>query len=291
MTIGSFDGVHHGHRVIIERLKEKALSVQGESVLVTFAPHPRLLLFPNDNGVELLSTDAEKIALLTTLGIDHLVLVKFDEAFASQSAVDYVENFLIERLQTHTLIIGHDHKFGKGRVGDYALLKQYSLQDSFELSQITAQEINEIAVSSTKIRNLLYTGDILIANEYLGSRYTLSGKVVHGNKIGRKIGFATANIDYQHSHKLLPAIGIYAVWAYVQGKQYQGMLYIGKRPTIDKTIIVVEVHIINFESDIYGEHITVEFVDKIREDHKFESLEALSIQLEKDKSTAIKLLS
>ena len=291
MTIGSFDGVHHGHRVIIDRLKEKALSVQGESVLVTFAPHPRLLLFPNDNGVELLSTDAEKIALLTTLGIDHLVLVKFDEAFASQSAVDYVENFLIERLQTHTLIIGHDHKFGKGRVGDYALLKQYSLQDSFELSQITAQEINEIAVSSTKIRNLLYTGDILIANEYLGSRYTLSGKVVHGNKIGRKIGFATANIDYQHSHKLLPAIGIYAVWAYVQGKQYQGMLYIGKRPTIDKTIIVVEVHIINFESDIYGEHITVEFVDKIREDHKFESLEALSIQLEKDKSTAIKLLS
>ena len=291
MTIGSFDGVHHGHRVIIDRLKKKALSVQGESVLVTFAPHPRLLLFPNDNGVELLSTDAEKIALLTTLGIDHLVLVKFDEAFASQSAVDYVENFVIERLQTHTLIIGHDHKFGKGRVGDYALLKQYSLQDSFELSQITAQEINEIAVSSTKIRNLLYTGDILIANEYLGSRYTLSGKVVHGNKIGRKIGFATANIDYQHSHKLLPAIGIYAVWAYVQGKQYQGMLYIGKRPTIDKTIIVVEVHIINFESDIYGEHITVEFVDKIREDHKFESLEALSIQLEKDKSTAIKLLS
>ena len=291
MTIGSFDGVHHGHRVIIERLKEKALSVQGESVLVTFAPHPRLLLFPNDNGVELLSTDAEKIALLTTLGIDHLVLVKFDEAFASQSAINYVENFLIERLQTHTLIIGHDHKFGKGRVGDFSLLKQYSLQDSFELSQITAQEINEIAVSSTKIRNLLYTGDILIANEYLGSRYTLSGKVVHGNKIGRKIGFATANIDYQHSHKLLPAIGIYAVWTYVQGKQYQGMLYIGKRPTIDKTIIVVEVHIINFESDIYGEHITVEFVDKIREDHKFESLEALSTQLEKDKSTAIKLLS
>lgn len=291
ITIGSYDGVHSGHQMIIRRLNKLARQYKGESVVITFHPHPRQALFPEDKSLRLLSTPEEKALLLENLGVDHLVFVPFTLEFANQSPDEYIQDFLVKKFHPVCIVIGYDHRFGKGRKGDIDYLKKHQQAGGFEVVEIPRQEIENIAVSSTKIRKALLAGNIQKANQLLQHSFQLTGKVVRGQQIGNELGFPTANLDVTAPHKLIPADGIYAVRVIHQNQLYDGMLYIGTRPTLEEyDHRTIEVNIFDFDQMIYGDDLTLIFVDRIREDARFESLERLREQLKKDKESAIKLL-
>jgi riboflavin kinase/FMN adenylyltransferase len=292
VTIGTFDGVHLGHKQIIAQLKEVAGAIGGETVIITFHPHPRKIISSVPGDVKLLTTLDEKIALLETAGIDHLVVVPFDHVFANQTAQQYVEDFLYKYFKPHTIIIGYDHRFGKGRLGDYRLLEEYGKKLGFAVKEIPEQLLNEVAVSSTKIRHALIENDIDTANNCLGYAYFFEGIVVEGNKLGRTIGYPTANLHVSSEEKLIPGDGVYAVTvvnpdaAGMSESPLQGMMNIGLRPTVDGKKRVIEVNIFDFDKDIYGQTLQVHLHHYLRGEVKFNGLEELKAQLLKDKHLA-----
>jgi len=288
LTIGTFDGVHLGHAKIIERLRKKAIEVDGESIIITFDPHPRFVVAPNSTPIELLSTSQEKIKALQALHVDNVVIVPFTKAFSDISAEAYIRDFIVSNFHPHTIIIGYDHHFGKNRQGNYELLESVKATYGFQLEEIPVQEIEHIAVSSTKIRAALHIGDIKKANELAGKYYTLEGVVIHGEKRGRLIGFPTANVHVGDAHKLIPANGVYAVKAYLKETIYKAMLNIGVRPTVSSSNHrSIEVNIIDFDQDIYDETLRIEFVDKLRDEIKFNGIDELIAQLTIDKQDAL----
>lgn len=286
VTIGTFDGVHIGHRKIIFRINEIARQINGESVLLTFFPHPRMVLHPEDSSIKLLNTLNERIELLKQAGIDHLLIIPFTAEFAETSSEDFIRQVLVEKLGTKKLVIGYDHHFGKNREGSFMNLKNSASDYGFEVEEIPEQDINDVAVSSTKIRKSLLLGDLSTAKQYLGYDFELNGTVVRGDQIGRTIGFPTANIFVGEKYKLIPKDGIYAAMANINGKQYAGMLYIGNRPTLNETKKVIELNIFDFDQDIYDQNIQVLLKEFIRDDQKFENLEALKAQLGNDEEVA-----
>jgi riboflavin kinase/FMN adenylyltransferase len=284
LTIGSFDGVHEGHLKILGQVCRKADEIDGDSVVITFYPHPKMVIGNDDFKIQLLNTMEEKISLLENAGIDHLVIVPFSSEFAEMDARSYITEFLVKNFKPHTLIIGYDHRFGKNRTGDIGLLQSMKQEFHFEIMEIPEQIIKDITVSSTKIRQHLMSGEIETANELLGYPYPLSGTVEEGEKMGRKIGFPTANVAPDQSSKLIPGDGVYMVWVQLEysQKKYKGMLNIGHRPTFGSYKRSIEVHILDFSDDIYEKRVTISFIKKIRNEIKFESAEALKEQLDKD---------
>ena len=290
VTIGTFDGVHLGHRKILTRLCDLATQQQGESVVLTFFPHPRIVLHPDDHGLKLLNTLDERIALIGQLNVDHVIVQPFTKEFSHQSSDEFVHNVLMNELGTKTLVIGYDHHFGHNRKGTYKELEELAPVYGFGLEEIHEEIIHEVAVSSTKIRKALEAGDVAYANELLGYEYMLTGNVMKGDGIGKQLGFPTANIIPSEKFKLIPGEGIYAVQIKIEEQRFNGMLYIGTRPTFEKTERAIEVNIFDFEKDIYGKDITVFFKQRIRDDARFASAEELSRQLENDREEAMKIL-
>ena len=296
VTIGTFDGVHRGHRLILDRMRSVAEEVGGETVIITFDPHPRNIVGMRSDPQPLLTTMPERINLLAKIGIDHLVIVPFTPAFAAMDPRDYVKDFLVARFHPHTLIIGYDHRFGRQREGDYHLLESLSETYGFQVRELDAQILRDAAISSTRIREALTEGRPEEATEQLGYPYFFSGLVRHGDKRGRTIGFPTANLKPDDPAKLLPADGVYAVrisLSEADGDAYTktGMMNIGLRPTVDGTRHLAEVNIFDFNADIYGRVLTVQVISRIREERKFSGLEALQAQLSSDRSTAMLLTS
>lgn len=282
VTTGTFDGVHFGHQKILARLKEVSQMYNGETVIITFFPHPRLVLFPEDNDLKLINTLDEKISLLESAGIDHLIIIPFTKEFSRLSSLEFIQQILVDKIGTKKLVIGYDHHFGKNREGSFEHLKHYASEYGFEVEEIPEQDINDVAVSSTKIRNAILNGNVEIANQYLGYQFNLSGTVVKGDQIGRTLGFPTANIQVPESYKLIPGDGIYASEISIDDKIHKGMLYIGNRPTVNGINKVIEVNIFNFEEDIYGKNIKVNFLKYIRGDKKLNGLEELKAALAQD---------
>lgn len=296
VTIGSFDGVHQGHKLIIDQLKKEAESINGETVIITFHPHPRKIIGSISGKSFLLTTMDERIFLLDGAGIDHLVVIPFTEAFAEQDAAVYVKDFLVKYFHPHTIIIGYDHRFGKNRKGDYHLMDALAPINNYIIKEINEQVLNEVTISSTRIREALQRGDIKTANEFLGYPYFFDGEVIHGDKRGRTIGYPTANIQLKNAEKLLPADGVYAVRVSITGSenksiQKQGMMNIGLRPTVDGLNHSIEVHLFDFNEDIYGKEIQISVIHKIRDEQKFSGIEALKSQLERDQKEALELLN
>ena len=291
ITIGTFDGVHKGHQQIIRQLKQEAQEIGGETVIITFHPHPRSIV-PGRKPVSVLTTRAEKIELLGKMGIDYLVIIPFDLNFSQQSAASFIQNFLVEKFHPHTVIIGYDHRFGKGREGDYQLMEKMGNQFGFTVKEIPEQVLNDVAVSSTKIREALMQGEIATANNYLGHAYFFEGKVVEGKKLGRTLGFPTANIEIDDAEKLIPANGVYAVEIQIEHSPdlLKGMMNIGFRPTAGGTSRTIEVHVFNFAKDIYEKPMRVFVQYFLREEIKFPGLDALKDQLKKDQLDALALL-
>jgi riboflavin kinase / FMN adenylyltransferase len=290
VTQGTFDGVHIAHKVIIKRVKELASQLKGETVLMTFDPHPRLVLFPEEQGLKLLTTLDEKIIALEKEGIDHLVVIPFTKEFSNQSSVQFIRDIVVDKIGTKVLVIGYDHRFGKNREGTFEHLKEFAPIYGFDVVEIPEQDIEEIAISSTRIRKSLEIGDVVMAAKYLGRYYELSGKVVKGKQLGRTIGYPTANIQIEDPNKQIPADGVYAVEVFFNNEWKGGMLNSGFRPTVDGKVHAVEVHLFDFNSDLYDQTITIRFVDKLREEMKFNGLDELKNQLEKDKLHAIAVL-
>jgi riboflavin kinase/FMN adenylyltransferase len=292
VTIGTFDGVHLGHRQVIQRLKEAAAAVAGETVIITFHPHPRKIVSSAILGIRLINTLEEKISLLAALEIDHLVIVPFTEAFANQPAQDYLEHFLIERFHPHMIIIGYDHRFGRDRMGDYRLLEKYAPQYDYRLKEIPKHILENISISSTNIREAILHSDIQTANKLLCYPFFFSGTVVDGDKLGRKLGYPTANLRIEDPEKLVPGNGIYAVNAQLRGEPniMKGMMSIGFRPTVDGKKRVIEVNLFDFDREIYGEELKVICQKYLREEVKFDSLDELIVQIGKDKEDSLRLL-
>jgi riboflavin kinase/FMN adenylyltransferase len=297
ITIGTFDGVHTGHARILEQLRQEAARIDGETLIITFYPHPRKIVKGGTEEVRLINTLEEKIQLLSWQQIDHLVIVPFTEAFSQMTAEQYIKDFLLAKFHPHTVIIGYDHRFGKGRLGDYHLLEQYSASEGFQLQEIPVHLLDEISVSSTRIREAIQRTDIATANQLLGYPFFFSGVVVKGDQLGRTLGYPTANIQLTNTEKLTPADGIYAVEAALlpddtlfNGSLLKGMMSIGIRPTVGGTKRTIEVNLFDFNEDIYGRELRV-FVKKyLREEVKFDGLEALKIQLGKDKEDTLAAL-
>ncbi len=290
VTSGTFDGVHQGHRKILTRLKEISDKNMGETVVITFWPHPRLVLKPDDDTLKLLNTFEEKAELLKQQGIQHLLRIPFTKEFSQLSSADFIKNILVEKIGTKKLVIGYDHRFGKNREGSFDQLKVNAPQYGFEVEEIPRQDIDHVAVSSSKVRKALEEGDVTTARHLLGQSYSITGRVIKGDRLGRVLGFPTANIDLDSRNKLVPAEGIYAVTVNHAGNRYGGMLYIGNRPTIDGARRSIEVNIFNFDKEIYGEDLTVSFEKLLRADSKFKNLEELKVQLQKDKESALEAL-
>jgi riboflavin kinase/FMN adenylyltransferase len=292
VTIGSFDGVHFAHKKLINRINQIANEINGDAVVVTFHPHPRSIVFPNDKSLVLLSTIEEKIELFRKSGVKHLIVIPFTVEFAQLSANEYVEKFLIKALKTKYLVVGYDHKFGLARRGDFQLLQMYEKEGSFKLIEIEKQEIDEIAISSTNIRKAIANSDMDQANGLLGGHYYIRGRVVKGDGIGKTIGYPTANIEVNGKDKLIPPVGIYACFVTVANHRFKGMLYIGNRPTINaEGKPVVEVNILDFNDNIYDEYIGLEIVKFLRSDQKFDGLEGLKNQLDLDRINADQVLT
>jgi riboflavin kinase/FMN adenylyltransferase len=289
ITIGTFDGVHIGHRKILEKIIHNAKELDCESLVLTFFPHPRMVLQEN-SSVKLLHTMEEKRTLLQKIGIENLIIHPFNKEFSQLTAEEFVKEILINQLQIQKIIIGHDHRFGRNRTADINDLISFGEKYGFEVEQISAQEIDEIAVSSTKIRNALINGTISLANEYLGYNYFFSGTVVQGQQLGRTIGFPTANIHIKEDYKLIPKNGVYIVKSYLNEELIYGIMNIGNRPTVNGLNQTIEVHFIDFDKDLYGQEVTIEVVEFIREEHKFDSLESLKNQIQKDKIFCITYL-
>lgn len=292
ITIGTFDGVHMGHRQIIDKLKTEAKSQNGETVIITFHPHPRKVVSSAILGIRLINTLTERIDLLAQLGIDHLVVVPFTDAFANQAAEDYIKDFLVDKFHPHTIIIGYDHRFGRDRMGDYRLLEKKAVEYNYYLKEIPKHILENISISSTNIRQAILHNDIATADKLLGYDFFFSGKVIHGDKLGRKLGYPTANLKINDEEKIIPGNGIYAVYAQPEGysEKLKGMMSIGFRPTVDGKKRVVEVNIFDFDKEIYDQTLKV-FVKKyLREEVKFNGLDELVKQIDQDKVDSLKVL-
>jgi len=327
VTIGTFDGVHFGHQKIIRQLVEKAKADNGESVILTFFPHPRMIIDPENQDLKMINTINEKAEILKSLGVDHLIITPFTRDFSNQLPEDYIKNILVNNIGTKHIIIGYDHRFGKDRSGNLADLKAAGLTYGFTVEEIMEQDIHDVAVSSTKIRQALLEGDVSLAADYLGYPFSIFGRVIKGDKIGRTIGFPTANIFVEETYKLIPGDGIYAVTVEIEVRKseswksedanpepstfnlqpltfkgvaaeqrqtpnakhqiYKGMAYIGQRPTINGMTRNIEVNIFDFNQEIYGQDIKMNFLKFLRHDVKFTGLEALTIQLQKDKEATL----
>lgn len=288
VTIGTFDGVHTGHKQILQRVNKAKAELGGESFIFTFHPHPRQVLFPQQSDLKLLTLTEEKLQLLEQAGIDHVLVYPFTKEFSQLSASEYVKNILVDAIGVKKLIIGYDHKFGNNREGNIESLKKFALQYDFEVEEIPAYEIDNSNVSSTKIRKALEQGDIQTANEFLGYEYFVSGTVVQGKKLGRELGYPTANIEVADKAKLIPQNGIYAVTTIAENVRYKGMMSIGYNPTTDTdNKVKLEVNIFNFDKDIYGREIAIHFHERLRSEEKFTSLDELKKQLEQDKKNAL----
>jgi len=285
VTLGTFDGVHLGHRKLIRKLREMADAIDGETVVLTFFPHPRMVLYPHEHGIELLNTIREKIKLLEQEGVDHLIIHPFDLEFAELSAKEFVTKVIVNKLKTKKLVIGYDHRFGKDREGSFEDLVNWAPTMGYEVEKIAEEDVNNIAVSSTQVRNALKRGDIESANSFLGRPYTLTGTVIHRNKIGRTLGFPTANLHIPENYKLIPSEGVFVVKVLLGDEQYFGMLSIGRRPTLEQNgDLSVEVYILDFDREIYGSELTLQFLKWIRGDQKFKSLDELKQQIEMDRT-------
>jgi riboflavin kinase/FMN adenylyltransferase len=289
VTTGTFDGVHLGHQKIISRLQEVTKKYSGETVLLTFYPHPRMVLFPDDNELKLLNTQQEKIELLKKYGIDHLIIYPFTKEFSRMTSVEFVRDILVNRIGTKRLVIGYNHHFGRNREGSFEHLKEYGTLYGFEVEEIPAKDIDHIEISSTKIREALQTGDIKTASTFLGYNYSITGKVVDGKKLGKTIGYPTANIFVEDKYKLIPADGVYAVNVKHKGVMYGGMLNIGNNPTVNGKMKTIEVNIFDFNKEIYGDEATIYFLARLRDEVKFNGLEELKAQLVKDKDNALRI--
>jgi riboflavin kinase/FMN adenylyltransferase len=286
-TQGTFDGVHLGHQKILEQLKNEAAAIGGESVLLTFWPHPRLLLFPDDNDLKLLQTLDEKLEMLSKCEVDNVIVLPFTKEFSHILPADFIRDILVGKFNIHSLIIGYDHRFGRNREGDIELLKSHSPQYGYKVTEIGAEDINHITISSTKIRNALNSGEVETANKYLGRPYSFSGEVVKGMQLGRKLGFPTANLQIDNGFKLIPANGIYAVKCVVRGVEYGGMMSIGLNPTIEGKKFSIEAHLFDFDDGIYSEQMEVRVIAWLRDEKKFENIEELSLNLQLDKKNAL----
>ena len=293
ITIGTFDGVHLGHLQIIRQLIKEATDMQGEPVLITFYPHPKQIVGSIQKILFILNTPEEKYELLQNAGISNIVVVPFTKEFAEQPAGNYIQDFLVGKFHPHTIIIGYDHRFGKDRAGDYHLLEDEAARFGYMVKEIPEHILLDVTISSTKIRQALLSGDIDTANEFLGYDYFFSGIVMEGNKLGRTIGYPTANLQITDVQKLIPANGVYAVELTVEGfaGNYKGMMNIGVRPTIEGTTRVIEVNIFDFDQAIYGKQVKVSLKKRLRDEVKFNGLDALKEQLAKDKVNAIDSLS
>lgn len=292
VTTGTFDGVHIGHKKIINRFKEIAANINGETVLLTFSPHPRLVLFPEDNNLRMLNTMEEKSELLSAAGVHHLIIHPFTREFSRLSSAEYVRNILVNKIGTKKLVIGYNHQFGRNREGSFEHLKEFGFTYGFDVEEISAIDVDNVKISSTKIREALLKGDIETSARYLGYDYPLSGIVVHSSKIGHSIGFPTANIIVSDRLKLIPADGVYAVNVFFAGKEYKGMMNIGVKPTLNSSNKrTLEIHIFDFNQDIYDCELKVTFKSKLRDEIKFSGLEELKKQLELDKIKSLEILS
>ncbi|SER37070.1 bifunctional riboflavin kinase/FAD synthetase [Pedobacter rhizosphaerae] len=296
VTIGTFDGVHFGHQKIIRQLVERARQDQGESVILTFFPHPRMIIDPENQDLKMINTIDEKAKMLESLGVDHLIITPFTRDFSNQNPEDYIKNTLVDNIGTKHIIIGYDHRFGKDRSGNLSDLRAAGKTYGFSVEEIMEQDIHDVAVSSTKIRQALLEGNVSLAADYLGYPFSVFGRVIKGDKIGRTIGFPTANLFVEETYKLIPSDGIYAVTVEMESalpvedakiQTYKGMAYIGQRPTINGMTRNIEVNIFDFNQEIYGQDIKMNFLKFLRHDVKFTGLEALTIQLQKDKEATL----
>lgn len=292
LTIGTFDGVHLGHQKIIQQLSKAANEIGGSSVLFTFYPHPKMVLFPTNHGVKLIQTQSEKLKKLEQLGLQNIIIQPFTKDFSNLTAEEFVRDFLVAKLKIQKLIVGYDHQFGKNREGNFQFLLKASKIYNFEVVEICAQEIDEVNVSSTKIRHALTIGDIKTANSYLGEEFELTGIVSKGNQLGRTIGFPTANIEIEKI-KIIPHKGVYAVEVTLENlSTYIGMLNIGVRPTLgNENLLSIEVNIFDFDENIYDQTISIRIRERIRDELKFNSLDELKLQLQKDETTSRAILS
>lgn len=297
ITIGTFDGVHIGHRKILERLINSAKKLELQSTVLTFFPHPRMVL-QKDADIKLLNTIEEKVQIMEHIGLDYLIIHPFTKQFSRLSATDFVRDILVNDLKTKKIIIGYDHRFGRNRTANIKDLISFGAILDFEVEEIPAQEIDDVSISSTKIRNALFEGDIITANKYLGYEYLLTGSVKKGKGLGRQLHFPTANLHIEEKYKLIPKNGVYVVKGTLNGKLVYGMMNIGYRPTVNgeqnpdlgkhKSI---EIHFLDFDGDLYGKKIQIQIIERIRDEHKFNSLEDLKVQLHKDRETSLAIIA
>lgn len=290
ITIGTFDGVHLGHQAIFKKMIGEASKNGGKTVVITFFPHPRIVLGLDSTNLKFINTQEKKINRIEAAGIDYLVIIPFTKEFARLSSEEFIRDFIYEKLRPVKIIIGYDHHFGKDRQGGYELLTKMGGELGFDVEEVDARYVNDVKVSSTRIRKLLEAGKVHPANSFLGYEYSITGKVVRGKSIGHDLGFPTANIEVADEYKLIAAVGVYACRVEYMGRIYKGMSNIGYRPTINQGDLTIEVHIFDFDRQIYGEQITIYFVDRMRDEKKFKNLDALKEQLAKDREHALKLL-
>lgn len=286
LTLGTFDGVHMGHRKILERVTQNTETNKYESLVLTFFPHPRMVL-QGQSDVKLLNTISEKIELLEMMGVQNLVIHPFDESFSKLTAQEFVKTVLVDKFNIQKIIIGHDHRFGRNRTANIDDLITFGKEYGFEVEQISVQEIKEVSISSTKIRNALTEGNMALANEYLGYDYFLTGTILKGKQLGRTIGFPTANLQIEEDYKLIPRNGAYVVKSSINQKTVFGMMNIGYNPTVGEGNLSVEIHYFDFEADLYDQKISVSILEYLRPETKFDSVDLLKTQLEKDKKTAL----
>lgn len=290
LTIGTFDGVHLGHQKIVERVVTTARQEGLLATVFTFFPHPRMVV-QHDKGLKLIHTSEEKKQLLQQLGVDLLVVQPFNEAFAQLTAEEFVSTILVEHLNVKKVIIGYDHRFGRNRTANIDDMRLFGEKYGFAVEEISVQEVDEVSVSSTKIREALNKGDVTTAEHYLGTPYSLTGTVVHGLKLGRTLGYPTANIQVTEDYKLIPKDGVYAVYSYISGRKVYGMMSIGKNPTIEGKGASIEVYFFDFNGDLYDQKLTIEFVQYLREEQKFATIDLLKKQLQDDETAARKAIA
>ena len=292
VTIGTFDGVHLGHQAVFKQMVDKARQIGGETVVITFFPHPRIVISPNDNRLRLITSQEDKIEHLRRSNIDNLIIINFTQEFSHTSSEDFIKDYVVRYIQPAILVIGYDHHFGSNRSGDFDTLSKLGMEFHFAVEKINEQDIEDITISSTKIRSALQQGDIKLANKLLGYSYSTSGIVTHGDSIGRTLGFPTANISIKPEYHLIEKTGVYATIAKVDGKDYPSMTYIGRRPTISNGLPTsTETYIMDFDGDLYGKEIRVTFVDRVRDEMTFDNLERLKSQIQEDKANIIRILS
>lgn len=292
VTIGTFDGVHLGHQAVFKQMVDKARQIGGETVVITFFPHPRIVISPNDNRLRLITSQEDKIEHLRRSNIDNLIIINFTKEFSHTSSEDFIKDYVVRYIQPAILVIGYDHHFGSNRSGDFDTLSKLGMEFHFAVEKINEQDIEDITISSTKIRSALQQGDIKLANKLLGYSYSTSGIVTHGDSIGRTLGFPTANISIKPEYQIIEKTGVYATIAKVDGKDYPSMTYIGRRPTISNGLPTsTETYIMDFDGDLYGKEIRVTFVDRVRDEMTFDNLERLKSQIQEDKTNIIRILS